>query len=351
PRLTKLRSLTSRSTLLRTGMSARRFDGGAAALSLFAVLAGAKLLTLIGRDVPLPVWTPLAYFWQDALVAVLFGIVEATVKRAWVTWTLYGAIVFYAAINVPLVRTLSTPITWVMTRAVRGTLGNSIQHHLTAANLGLISLVLLMAIALPRFLKPLSRRQTMVALGLAIILIGTGPIATAQLDTVGLHRNALVALVTSGFSRVTPSFAWKDWRASPSGPSTREDLSRFHGAAANRNVVMILLESTGARYLRPYGAAEDPMPHLTQLAASSILFEHAYAVYPESIKGLFSVLCSRYPAFDTRAELYARVTTPAIAQVLARAGYRTALFHSGRFMYLGMDAILQNRGYERLEDA
>src|SRR5262249_60663749 len=32
-------------------------------------------------------------------------------------------------------------------------------------------------------------------------------------------------------------------------------------------------------------------------------------------------------------------------------GYRTGLFHSGRFQYLGMDAALQNRGYDVLEDA
>ncbi|MEY2409462.1 MAG: hypothetical protein QOF48_2132, partial [Verrucomicrobiota bacterium] len=83
----------------------------------------------------------------------------------------------------------------------------------------------------------------------------------------------------------------------------------------------------------------------------SLLFDNACAVYPESIKGLFSVMCSRFPAFDTRAEDYARVRTPGIAAVLAKAGYRTALFHSGRFMYLGMDAILRNRGFEILEDA
>jgi phosphoglycerol transferase MdoB-like AlkP superfamily enzyme len=37
--------------------------------------------------------------------------------------------------------------------------------------------------------------------------------------------------------------------------------------------------------------------------------------------------------------------------VLKEAGYKTALFHSGRFMYLGMEAVVQNRGYEVLEDA
>jgi hypothetical protein len=78
------------------------------------------------------------------------------------------------------------------------------------------------------------------------------------------------------------------------------------------------------------------------------LFENAYSVYPESIKGLFSVLCSRYPAFDTRAEDYARIRTPSIAEVLAGDGCRTALFHSGRFMYLGMNAVIQRRGFETL---
>ncbi len=38
-------------------------------------------------------------------------------------------------------------------------------------------------------------------------------------------------------------------------------------------------------------------------------------------------------------------------EVLAEAGYRTAMFHSGRFGYLGMEAIIHNRGYQTLEDA
>ena len=33
------------------------------------------------------------------------------------------------------------------------------------------------------------------------------------------------------------------------------------------------------------------------------------------------------------------------------AGYRTAMFHSGRFGYLGMESIIRHRGYQTLEDA
>ena len=74
-------------------------------------------------------------------------------------------------------------------------------------------------------------------------------------------------------------------------------------------------------------------------------------MYPESIKGLFSVLCSTYPAFDSAAESYGSVPCRSLAEVLAGVGYRTALFHSGRFMYLGMEAVIRNRGFETLADA
>jgi arylsulfatase A-like enzyme len=40
-----------------------------------------------------------------------------------------------------------------------------------------------------------------------------------------------------------------------------------------------------------------------------------------------------------------------VASVLQDAGYRTAMFHSGRFGYLGMESIIRHRGYQTLEDA
>jgi arylsulfatase A-like enzyme len=63
------------------------------------------------------------------------------------------------------------------------------------------------------------------------------------------------------------------------------------------------------------------------------------------------MLSSAWPAFDTPAELYARSPSPALGSILADTGYRTALFHSGRFMYLGMDSVIRDRGYQTLADA
>jgi arylsulfatase A-like enzyme len=93
------------------------------------------------------------------------------------------------------------------------------------------------------------------------------------------------------------------------------------------------------------------MPRLTRLAEQAILFENAYTVYPETIKSFFAVQCSLDPALDTPAESYGRDFGPALATVLRERNYRTGLFHSGRFMYLGMEAAIRNRGYDTLEDA
>jgi phosphoglycerol transferase MdoB-like AlkP superfamily enzyme len=193
-----------------------------------------------------------------------------------------------------------------------------------------------------------------VAILTALTLAALGPLTTSRVDTLGMGRNAITALATTALPRINarPAGIETAWRASPlDAESPATDLSRLRGSASGRNVVVIVLESTAARYLKTYGADADTMPDLSELAGSSLIFENAYSVYPESIKGLFAVLCSRYPAMDTKAENYARISTPSIADTLARNGYHSALFHSGRFMYLGMEAIVRNRGYEVLEDA
>ena len=324
------------------------------ALALFCVLVTAKLLAVAGRDLPWSVWTPLALFWQDALVALVFAAVDFLLRnRPVVSWSLFWLISSYVAVNVVLMRVLSSPFTWQMSRAAGGALADSIRHYLTPGNLALMATVMLSAAVFAAVSSRLRPIPAWLRLGsLAALALG-GTFAATRVDCSGLHRNALVAFVDSALPQVRSGSAAapNDGRAMMADNQAVEDLTSLRGAAAGRNVVLIALESTGARSLRCYGAKEDPTPNLTRLAEISLLFENAYSVYPESIKGLFSVLCSRYPAFDTRAEDYARIRTPSIAEVLAEAGCRTALFHSGRFMYLGMNAVIQERGFETLADA
>ena len=322
------------------------------AVSLFCVFALAKAAMLAGREVPVSVWAPAAYLWQDALVAIAFaGVDWVFQKRAWVGWIVYVALVTYVIVNVPVARMMSGPLTLAMLRGARGTLGDSISHQVTVANVAIVGGLVLAAGLLPWLMKRMSRRSLLVALAAGVLLVIVGPIAVVQIETMGRHRNALAVLVTSAFPRVQARDYAGDWRSSPFEAEAGDDLSHLRGVAAGRNVVIVILESTGARFLRTYGSAQDPMPNLTRLAERAIVFERAYTVYPESIKGLFATFCSRYPAMDTRAEAYAKDRTPALPGVLAAAGYRTALFHSGRFSYLGMRSLIEGRGFQTMEDA
>jgi hypothetical protein len=326
------------------------------ALSLFLVFVTAKVLVLAGRDVPLSPWSPLAYFWQDALVALVFAVVDRLAgRRPWLGWGLYGLAAGYAALNVPLGCLLSTPLTWPLLRATGGTIADSIAHHVTAANLLRVGCVLGFAALLPRLLRPLadraSQRWRPVLCVTAVALLLLGPVAAARVPTHGLHRNSLAALVTSALPHVLAANVAGDWAVSPLGGTPGHDLTFLRGQAAERNVVVIHLESTGARYLRPYGAAEDPMPHLCALCRRAVVFENAYTTYPETIRSFYATQCADWPALDTQAKAYEPARLPALAEVLAAHGYRTGLFHPGRFRYLGMEEALRNRGYQTREDA
>jgi hypothetical protein len=326
------------------------------AASLFGVFVVAKVLILAEYDVPLSAWTPLAFLWQDALIALLFGAVDyALWRRPALGWGLYGLAALYTAVNVPVACLLASPLTWPMLRAARGTLADSIVFYVTAANLLRMAVVLGVAVALPFTLRRLRSRipprwRLAGVAGVAICL-PLGPLASAHVSTRGLHRNVLSVLATTALPRIAALDLRGDWRTSPFGARRGEDLSRLRGRAAGRNVVVIHLESTAARFLAAYGAREDPMPNLTALSRRAIRFENAYAVYPETIKSFLAVHCSLYPALDTTAEMYEHAPAPALATLLAERGYRTGLFHSGRFGYLGMDSMLKNRGFETLEDA
>lgn len=325
------------------------------AASLAVVFIAAKIIVLVGRALPASVWAPFVYVWQDVLVVLALFVVERVTRRVvLIPRVIYAALILLVAIDVPVTRVLSSPLTAPMLHAARGALADSVRYYVTPVNLACIVFVLALGIALPlvaasRWPRWLRAPNAWKAAAVGVIAIGG--FGAARVDTAGLERNPLLALIRTSLPRVRAHAADADWRASPFGGGTAEDLTRLRGQAVGRNVLLIALESTAAQYLKAFGAAEDPTPNVTALASQSIVFENAYAVYPESIKGFISILSSRYPAFDISAERHAASVTPSLATRLASAGYATALFHSGRFMYLGMDAVLAKSGFALMEDA
>ena len=67
--------------------------------------------------------------------------------------------------------------------------------------------------------------------------------------------------------------------------------------------------------------------------------------------GLFALLCSREPVPGLTATALAASPCDPLPRALSAAGLRTGLFHSGRFAYLGMDAVVAAQGFQTAEDA
>ena len=95
----------SRAVLIHDWMWRRRWNGdrcldsiaqtaesGVAmrAASLLLIFILAKVAVLSGHALSPSFWTPIAYLWQDVLVALVFALIEFIIKRrsAWLYWTL-----------------------------------------------------------------------------------------------------------------------------------------------------------------------------------------------------------------------------------------------------------------------
>lgn len=323
--------------------------------SLLLVFILAKLVIVWGHASPATGWSLLAYVWQDVMVALAFGAFDLALQRIGaatrIAWAAYWAIAIYTAINVPVGRVLYTPLTRPILRAARGPMADSMLVYLTATNILLVVSILAAAAGLPRLMRRVPSKFVRLAVVCAIGVVLVGPMASNRADTGGMDRNVITALIGGRLPVAVASTGASEWRESRFEVEGGEDLSRFRGAARGRNVVMVSLESTAAQYLSLYGSEYEVMPNLTALARKALVFENAYAVYPESIQGLFSVLCSTFPAFGSQPEAYSNLECRSVASVLGEAGYHTALFHSGRFGYLGMESVIRHRGYQTLEDA
>jgi len=317
--------------------------------SLLAVLLIARVGALYGHRLDWSWWAPIAYLWHDAAVAAAFGICDRVLaRRARTLWAIYAVVVVYVAINVPVTRVLATPMTWAMWQAARGPLVDSIRLYVTPANIAWTIAVVAAGAGAPIVFRGRPAPSLIAPL---MLVAAAGPIASAHVATRGLERNAWTALALTAVPRVAAAPADRNWRAPRRQRRASDDLAWLRGAAAGRHVVLVSLESTAAQYLGVYGMNPDVAPNLSSLARDGVVFENAYAVYPESIKGLLSVLCSTYPAPGTQAEVYAASPCESVASALRVHGYHTALFHSGRFGYLGMDAVVGNRGFDVLADA
>ncbi len=99
-----------------------------------------------------------------------------------------------------------------------------------------------------------------------------------------------------------------------------------------RNVVIIVLESVGTQYLSLYGNKLNTAPRLTAEQTSAIVFDKYYAPVAWTAYSLLALASSRMPPTERYNTTSFRTTQEegeGLANVLRKAGYRTAFMASG----------------------
>src|SRR5215472_15770456 len=159
--------------------------------SLLLVMVLAKGIALAGHRLALDWWSPFAYFWQDAVVILVAALLDFVLaRRPRIAWSAYGVIALYVAINIPVMRVLSTPLTWAMWRAARGPLADSMRYYVTWGNALLFLWVLAAAALAPVALRRVRVWPLVVA---SAAIAAFGPLAEHRVETSGLERNAWTA--------------------------------------------------------------------------------------------------------------------------------------------------------------
>ncbi len=131
------------------------------------------------------------------------------------------------------------------------------------------------------------------------------------------------------------------------------DMTASAGAARRPNIVFIMADQLGARFVNCYGSGVDSSPTLDELARKGMRFNACYASWPVCAPNRACMLTGRSPAVHgiTSNNLVLTADNPTYAHVLRRCGYRVGGF--GKFHvtpmqqpvprsldYLGFDEVV-----------
>ena len=186
-------------------------------LALLVVAVAAKVLLLALRVVDhggagiRGGWGPIAVVTEDLQLATLFAVFVALTGLALAPagggWPLdagvgvmFVVLTTWIAINLPIARLLSLPLTYIGFLHATGTaLGDSIARYATLPNVGLPLALIAGGLAFARWLRPriVPCLRALIAIAVAAAaLLALGPTAAVRRsETAGLHRNAVLALV------------------------------------------------------------------------------------------------------------------------------------------------------------
>ena len=298
--------------------------------------------------------------WTDALFAIVCGLVGAFAVRATQRWSNVAAVLrgvflgffalcaIYGVAAVGLFRYFNRPVTF----GVLGLIGNatavrsSIAERLTLPIALALVLVPLIFLALAIW-SGRSRRATAALFTLAFLWVVAGWLLHRQLwkeqEPVHLWVSPHAELLRTTAVRLVggqrPSFP-KDFPPEDVAEfrtfGGRSLPTKFHfqpapGIARPKNVILIVLESVGTKYLRLYGSPLEVTPNLDREARHALVFDNIYAHASFTYCSFRTLNFSVYPGLPWHYAMLGdgRKFPGTLAGTLRARGSRTAYINNG----------------------
>ena len=321
-------------------------------------------------------WQLLAATWRDLLAASVYGLGAAALLRltaarpraqrlAWRLLIVLGALALaYTVVHVGFYESFRRAINVQMLRFAGNVenLASSVTARVTWPSLlALLGLPLLFATGFLARPRGASRRARLAAL----LLVSAWALAGREL----LRRSGLEWLerMAENPHAVLLSSLVLDLRGRASVSLPRDfpsrDLDEFRPfderggpppvapPARVKNVIIVVLESTGTRYLGLYGSRYDTTPRLQAEARHSLVFDNFYANVAHTVCSFMVLNFSLYPGLPwCYVPCGQRPLPESLPELLRPRGHRTALISSADMNYEGMAWAAEKHGYESVRN-
>lgn len=118
------------------------------------------------------------------------------------------------------------------------------------------------------------------------------------------------------------------------------------------NVLLIVMESFGGKFVEELGGLPGVAPQLSRLIPESIFWENYYSNSFRTNRGIVSI-CSgwlSYPTLSLMERPAMHGSIPSLSRSFQQAGYRTGYMYGGSMSNMGKEAYLCNMGFEAIMD-
>ena len=350
-----------------------------AGLWLAVLLIGAKAVLLDSPRSWRWMLNLAAVSFQDVLFALAAGVVGETIVRAAGRWVAFARVArgmvlgcltfcaFYIVLAVGIFQYFSRPLSYDLLLLVRNaaTIQSSIVERLTPP-------IVMAFIGVPVVFFAVAwwacRRRGLPnwALAAAGIWIAAGAWEYApQEDDDGsgrlalnphaeLIRSTVVGLCGSrqvAFPKDFPPEDLAEFRTLKARGAMTGGFTPPLGVVRPRNVIVVVLESVGARYLSLYGSRYETTPNLAAESRHALVFDNFYSHLGYTFCSFMAIASSIHPGLPwCYAPTTERAMPLSLAAVLRARGGRTAYLQSGDMDWNGGETWIKGFGFDEAHD-